>query len=428
MSLEEESPVDEFPEFGPEVQWSDYEGHTPTKSKRGGVRVVTIVALVLAVSGASFILGRFMNRPANPVTLSPASGETGGDFGGLPSTSTPSIPAALPQSTSAAAKLAKMVDPGLVDVMTNISYQGASAAGTGIVISANGLILTNNHVIEGATSISVRDVATNVVYRATVVGYDASADVAVLQLKNASGLRTAPIGNSATLKSGQLVVGVGNAGGVGGTPSYAGGSVVALAKSRSAADPSNPSQMEQLTGMIETNASILPGDSGGPLVNAKGRIIGMDTAGSSSGFYGYDPNGSVAAQSYAIPINTALAIAIAIEKGQSSSTVHVGSTAYLGIEVVPTGSTGTGGFDYGAPQVSGGITIAGLVAGSPAASSGLAVGDVVTSVDGHTISTVVALSQYESKLKVGGRLTIGYTTTSGATERAVIKLAAGPPQ
>ncbi|NNN02232.1 MAG: trypsin-like serine protease [Acidimicrobiaceae bacterium] len=341
---------------------------------------------------------------------------------------TPSIGAAIPKSNPAAAKLAQSVDPGLVDITTNIPYQGASAAGTGIEISANGLVLTNNHVIEGVTSISARDVATNVVYTAKIVGYSSSADVAVLQLTNVSGLQSAPLGNSANVKSGQQVVGVGNAGGVGATPSYAAGTVVALGRSLSAADPSNPSQMEQLTGMIETNANVLPGDSGGPLVNVKGKVIGMDTAGSSSGFYGYDRYGSVTAQSYAIAINSALSIAKSIEKGHSSSFIHVGATAYLGIEVAPSGSIGAGGFDYDTAQSSSGITIAGLVAGSPAASSALTVGDVVTSADGHAVSTIAALSEYEATMKVGAKVTIGYTNTSGVSATVAIRLAAGPPQ
>ena len=406
----------------------------PRTSKMTFARVVTVVALVLAISALGFVIGHFVVRPSSPMIASPllpSAGSPGDDFGNV----APTIPptgSATPQTNAAAAKLAQSVDPGLVDITTNTSYQGASGAGTGMVISANGLVLTNNHVIEGATSITARDVATNTLYKASVVGYDASADVAILQLKNASGLTTVPLGNSTSITTGQQVVGVGNAGGVGGTPSFAAGAVVALNQPLSAADPANPSQREQLTGMIETSANVLPGDSGGPLVNSKGKVIGINTAGSSSGFYGYDRNGSATAQSYAIPIDTALAIAQSIENGQSSLTVHVGKTAYLGIEVVPTGSTSPSEFGPGAPSTAPtaatGIVIAGLVAKSPAGSSALKVGDTITSIDGQSVSTVAALSQYEMKLKVGDKVTIGYSTSSGAGASVTLRLAAGPPQ
>ena len=410
-----------------EVAPLPFEPHT---SKLTFARVVTVVALVLAISALGFVIGHFVVRPSSPMVTSPlvpGSGSPGDDFGNV----VPTIPptgSATPQTNAAAAKLAQTVDPGLVDITTNTSYQGASGAGTGMVISANGLVLTNNHVIEGATSITARDVATNTVYKASVVGYDASADVAILQLKNASGLTTVPLGNSTSITTGQQVVGVGNAGGVGGTPSFAVGAVVALNQPLSAADPANPSQREQLTGMIETSANVLPGDSGGPLVNSKGKVIGINTAGSSSGFYGYDRHGSTSAQSYAIPINTALAIAQSIEAGTSSSTVHVGTTAYLGIEVVPNGVATPGEFGSGAPSTATGIVIEGLVAGSPAASSALKVGDTITSIDGKSVSTVAALSQYETTLKVGDRVTIGYANSNGVAATVNLRLAAGPPQ
>ena len=113
--------------------------------------------------------------------------------------------------------IAAKVDPGLVDVNMTLGYQQEQAAGTGIVLSSNGVILTNNHVIDGATSISVTDVGNHKTYTASVVGYDRTKDIAVLQLHNASGLQTATL-NSSNVSVGQDVVGVGNAGGTGGHP------------------------------------------------------------------------------------------------------------------------------------------------------------------------------------------------------------------
>ena len=240
--------------------------------------------------------------------------------------------------------IAAKVDPGLVDINTTLGYAQQQAAGTGIVISSNGVILTNNHVINGATKISVTDVGNQKTYTAKVVGYDRSHDIAVLQLQNASGLQTAPLATS-NASVGQNVVGVGNAGGTGGTPSAAGGTVTALNQSITASDQGDGTS-EQLTGLIETNADIQPGDSGGALVNTSGQVIGVDTA-ASAGF-SFQFNGqSQGNQGFAIPINTALSVARQIEAGNSSSTVHIGETAFLGVEISPQGGSGSsdnGGF------------------------------------------------------------------------------------
>ena len=228
--------------------------------------------------------------------------------------------------------IASKVDPGLVDINTTVGYQGEQAAGTGIVLSSNGVILTNNHVIDGATSISVTDVGNKKTYSAKVVGYDRTKDIAVLELNNASGLQTASIDTSG-VSVGENVVGIGNAGGTGGTPSAAGGSVTALNQSITASDEGDGTS-EQLSGLIETNANIQPGDSGGSLVNTSGQVVGVDTA-ASAGFSFQSSGG----QGYAIPISTATSIAKAIVAGDSSATIHIGSTAFLGVEISPTGSS-----------------------------------------------------------------------------------------
>ena len=227
--------------------------------------------------------------------------------------------------------IASKVDPGLVDINTTLGYQQEQAAGTGIVLSSNGVILTNNHVIDGATSISVTDVGNNKTYTASVVGYDRTKDIAVLQLHNASGLQTATLGNSSNASVGQDVVGVGNAGGTGGTPSAVGGTVTALNQSITASDDGDGTS-EQLSGLIETNADIQPGDSGGSLVNTSGEVIGMDTAASAGTSFQFNGDSS-GTQGFAIPIDTALSIARAIEAGSGSSTVHIGETAFLGVEI-----------------------------------------------------------------------------------------------
>lgn len=174
--------------------------------------------------------------------------------------------------------VAAKVSPGLVDVNTVLGYENARAAGTGIVLTSDGEVLTNHHVVEGATSITVTDIGNGKTYTASVAGYDEQHDIAVLKLKDASGLQTAKTGNSDQVKLGDQVVGVGNAGGTGGTPSYAAGKVTGLNQAITATDE-NGQDPENLTNLIETDANIQAGDSGGPLVNANGEVIGVDVAG-----------------------------------------------------------------------------------------------------------------------------------------------------
>jgi S1-C subfamily serine protease len=308
----------------------------PRRSRFKAVTVTAVLVLVLAIGGAGFVLGHDVLKSPTPPSTSPQIANShfpfGGSGGGTPIAVPPSGGSASSTGGAAAAKIAKSVDPGLVDINTSLSYQGATASGTGMILTSNGLVLTNNHVIDGATSITARDVATNTVYKVKVVGYDVRGDVALLQLQNASGLTAVSLGNSNAVTAGEKVVGIGNALGAGGTPSYAAGSVVALDQSVTASDNGSPTGAETLTGMIEVNAAIVPGDSGGPLVNSKSDVLAMDTAGSSSGGgFGFDQGSSTLTRAYAIPIDTALSIVKSIESGKSSSSVHVGATAFLGI-------------------------------------------------------------------------------------------------
>jgi S1-C subfamily serine protease len=330
--------------------------------------------------------------------------------------------------------IAAKVDPGLVDINTTLGYQQEQAAGTGIVLTSNGEVLTNNHVIDGATTISVTDVGNGKTYSASVVGYDRSHDIAVLQLHNASGLQTATIGNSSTAAVGEDVVGIGNAGGTGGTPSAAGGTVTAINKSITANDEDGSS--EQLNGLIETNADIQAGDSGGSLVNTSGQVIGIDTA-ASAGFSFQSPDQSSGNEGFAIPINQAISIARQIESGTSTSTVHIGATAFLGVTIEPVGSNngsnGFGGFGgFGNSNGNGtstsGALVAGVVTSSPAQEAGLAQGDVITSVNGTTINTPTDLTTAFEPDHPGDKVTIGWTDTSGGTHTAKVQLSSGPPQ
>src|SRR5262249_31716399 len=163
-------------------------------------------------------------------------------------------------------QIAVKVGPGLVDVTSTLGYAHAGAAGTGMVLTPSGLILTNNHVVEGATSLKATDVGNGRTYRAVVVGYDRTHDTPVIKLGGASGLKTVTLGDSDQVAIGQKVVALGNAGGRGGRPSVVTGRVVDLNQSITANDASAGTS-EKLAGLIHTDAPIEPGDSGGPLVN-----------------------------------------------------------------------------------------------------------------------------------------------------------------
>jgi S1-C subfamily serine protease len=316
-------------------------------------------------------------------------------------------------STLTAAQIASQTDPALVDVVSTLGYQHASAAGTGMVLTPDGEVLTNNHVVAGATSIKVRDVGNGRTYTATVVGYSASNDVAVLQLSGASGLRTVKTGDSGTVAVGQKVVALGNADGENGTPSVATGTVTALGATITAADQGSGTT-EQLTGMIRTNAAIQPGDSGGPLVNASGQVIGMNTAASSSN----GPIGTTAAETtaaFSIPINKALSVADQIEAGKSSSTVHIGATAFLGVQV------SSNAFNAGS-----GATIVGTVDGTAAANAGLGAGDVILSVAGHSVTSGSDLQSVIAGYHPGDKVTVVWQDQSGQTHSSVVSLSQGP--
>jgi S1-C subfamily serine protease len=330
-------------------------------------------------------------------------------------------------------QIAARVDPALVDVISTDGYQQATAEGTGIVLTSTGEVLTNNHVVEGATSIKVVDVGNGKTYTATVVGYDASHDVAVIQLQDASGLTTANLGDSSTVQTGDSVTALGNAEGKGGTPSVATGTVTALNQSITASDELS-SISEQLTGLIETNAPIQPGDSGGSLVNAYGQVIGMDTAASSS--YQLQGQSSTATQAYSIPINEALSIAKQIESGTGTADVHVGATAFLGVEIGSSSSSGSNGFggfggfggqgNEGNTGTTSGVTVAGTVSGSPAANAGLTEGDTITAIAGQSVTSAEDVAHALVQYHPGNSISITWMDESGVSHTSNLTLATGP--
>jgi S1-C subfamily serine protease len=326
-------------------------------------------------------------------------------------------------------QVATKMDPALGDVVSTDGDQDATSAGTGIVLTSNGLVLTNNHVIEGATAVKVTDIGNGATYTATVVGYDATQDVAVIQLQNASGLTTADLGDSATVAAGDSVVALGNAGGKGGTPSVATGMVTALNQSITASDALSGLN-EQLTGLIEANADIQPGDSGGSLVNSYGQVIGVDTAASSE-YQLQGQSGQTAEQAYAIPIDQALSTVKQIEGSTSTADIHIGATGFLGVEIQPSsdrpsGQGGVGGPGNGNADGATGVAIAGTLPGSPAASAGLTGGDAITAIGGQPVSTAKEIANALVPYHPGSSLSVGWVDQYGQARTSIVILASGP--
>jgi S1-C subfamily serine protease len=335
---------------------------------------------------------------------------------GFPNLSLPGGEQTTPGTSSA---VAEHVESDIVDIDTTLGADRGAAAGTGIVVSASGEVITNNHVIDGATQITATDIGNGKSYTARVIGYDRTSDVAVISLQGASGLATAPLGDATTLRTGDSVTTIGNAGGVGGAPSIAGGTVVALNRSITAGDAG--SFPEQLTGLIELNGALQPGDSGGPLVDQSGRVVGMDTAASSS-FSFQTPSGSGGTgRGFAIPINEVLAISRQIVAGTATASIHIGASAMLGVLVSTTGAA-----SQGSAATASGVAIGGAEPGTPADRAGLVAGDTITSLNGQAVNSPQALVALMSHHHPGDEVRLTWHDRAGNSHTATLKLATGP--
>ncbi|WP_111718972.1 S1C family serine protease [Homoserinimonas sp. OAct 916] len=414
---------------------------------RGRLAVLSSVAAATMVAGSAFGIGAAFGAdtptPYRPTPYTSSSIATGsqnhpiGDqgqsgFGHIPSLSggygaspfgQPSSGAGTSGSDSTPTVAATAVQQvGIVDVVSQLTYDSAEGMATGMVVTSNGEILTNNHVVEGSTSIRVTVVSTGESYKASVVGTDATDDIAVLQLSGASGLQTAAFDSSSNVSVGTAVTAVGNAGGAGGTPSAVTGEVTALGQTITTRAEGSAAS-EHLSGLIQSNANIQAGDSGGPLYNANNTIIGIDTAAAAGG-------STVAG--YSIPIASALSIAGHIESGQASAQVTLGYPAFLGVEVVP--SAGNSAYGYGngfstggvqAPAVPGAM-IGGVFEGTAAANAGLAAGDTITGVSGTAITSPSDLSAALVAYAPGQRVTLTWVDASGVSATATVALGTGP--
>jgi S1-C subfamily serine protease len=260
--------------------------------------------------------------------------------------------------------------------------------------------------VAGADGITAVNTGTGERFQARLLGFDRTNDVALIQLIGASGLPTAPIGNSDQVTVGEPVVSLGNAG-EGGAVSREEGTVNALNQNIVAEDDLTGSS-EQLTGLIGVAAQVRPGDSGGPLVNSADQVIGMTVAATVN--YRLGPVG----KGFAIPINRAVAIANQIRAGSPSSTVHIGAPAMLGIGVRTT------------QQTSGGVAVRDVLPGTPAAQAGLAPGDIITTLDGVALDNATTLTSVLDRHYPGDVVDLIWINQSGQQSTAKVTLATGP--
>jgi serine protease Do len=314
----------------------------------------------------------------------------------------PAISSAAPADTATAAAA---VEPSVVQITTRIDYQQAIGTGTGIVIDPGGAVLTNYHVVAGANSI--RGSVGGRDYDANLVGYDRKHDVAVIQLLGAGGVPSAPIGDSGSVAPGEPTVALGNAHGAGAPLTREVGPVTALNRTVNAEDSLTGSS-EEVTGLIEVAADVRPGDSGGPLVNSAGQVIGLVTAASVT--FQMGPGG----EGFAIPINDAMAVAGQIRSGAPSGTVHIGPPALLGVGVSTQPHNGPG------------IIVRDVMRGGPAEGAGLALGDVITTLDGTPLDSATTLTYVLDRHYAGDVVDLTWIDRSGQQRTGKATLVSGP--
>ncbi|MDQ2826466.1 MAG: trypsin-like peptidase domain-containing protein, partial [Actinomycetota bacterium] len=325
---------------------------------------VAVAASLLGGGAAGAVAGRVAdNRGSGARTSAVASPSNNGSV--------------ITQTGDVQGILAK-VQPGVVYVHTQASRGGrffpVEGAGTGVILSAAGEVLTNAHVVAGATSIKVNVGNEAQTRDATLIAADAANDIALIKITGASGLPTVALGNSGDLKVGDDVVAIGNALDLKGGFTVTRGIVSALNRSIDSQDGS------QLTGLIQTDAAINPGNSGGPLVNAGGQVVGINTA----------VSGQAQNIGFAIAIDGIKANLDKLRSGQSKATE---ARAYLGVSTLAVDGTT-------------GATVTDVSAGSPAAQAGLQAGDVITAIDGTAVTSPDTLSTAIGAHKPGDRVTV----------------------
>jgi S1-C subfamily serine protease len=397
--------------------------------------VAAIAVLLVAALLAGVSVGYIVWGPGLQAGLGLSGGAGAGAGSGLPYDSAAGVPgddsgwyadpdAGDPSSPASGSDVAvgvgdvssvvAAVAPAVVNIDVELAYGRGQSAGTGIVLTSSGEVLTNNHVIEGASGIRVTSVGTGATYTAAVVGHDRTNDIALLQLEGASGLPTAELGDSKQVAAGDEIVVIGNAGGDGGEPTAADGTVSAVDRSIVVMGQAGA---QRLRGLIEVAANVQTGQSGGPTVDAAGKVIGVTTA-ATVGF-SYDQAGG---QGYAVPISQAFAIVQQIRSGDSSGSIQVGPTAFLGVQIATSGPGG--GWDGGGTTV--GAVVAGVLPDTPAEKAGLQEGDLITSLGAEAVDSATGLTSAIARHSPGDRVEVVWVDQLGRQRSATVELIAGP--
>jgi S1-C subfamily serine protease len=330
--------------------------------------------------------------------------------------------------------IAESSSPAVVNIQTTLE-DGNQAAGSGMVITDDGIVLTNNHVIEGAAKIRAEIGVTGETYTAEVLGYDVADDVAVLQLVDASNMETVSIGDPSDVQVNDPIVAIGNAQGRFGAPTVVSGFVSDVSETIQAGD--GGTDTETLRDMIEVQAEIVSGDSGGPLFNAAGEVIGINSAAEIGGGglngggrfgFGLGSGSSSGGVGYAIPIDRALGIAEQVSNGDESNGVYVGSQrALLGVGLEPSGAQGNGSFGFEEAPVGPGAVVAEVQSDGAAADAGIVAGDSIVAVDGNDVASADELRDVMETLHPGDKVRVDWLDSSGSRQRATVELGAGPP-
>jgi S1-C subfamily serine protease len=365
---------------------------------------LVLVAVVAASAGAGigWSLARVIEAPSRPVAVATPS-------------EAPIQPQPVPSGSASASAVAAKISPAIVNINTTLAG-GGSAAGTGQIVTSNGEILTNDHVVRGSTSITVSIQGRSQAYPATVVAVDQAEDVALIKIDGVSGLPTVKFADSSSLKVGDSVVAIGNALGRGGAPQWTQGSVTSLDQTITASE--GRSSSETLTGMIESDAIIYQGDSGGALVNSAGQVVGMITAGQST--YGRSSGSTVG---YAITSNTALGVVNRIRAGEKAADLTYGQIGYMGVSAQTLTAADAARLGL---NVSSGALIVSVQPGSPAEAAGIGQGSVITSVGGTAVTSTTTLGTAVKAHKPGEKVSVTWVNKTG-THTSTVSLGAINP-
>ena len=369
----------------------------PKKHKRHGRAVViglcSVAAACLLFAGGALIGHLVYTGDGNVVSASAETGDT-------PTVQLNSTPDLDPDNYDTVNGLAgeeiyKKVSPSIVSVISTMA--NGTGSGSGVIMSSDGYIITNNHVVEGAQSVTVQ-LSDGKQYEATIVGTDEQTDLAVIKVEPEEELTAAEFGNSDELQPGEYAYAIGSPGGVQFANTITGGRISAINRDVTIND--------RVMTLIQTDASINPGNSGGALINKYGQVVGITSAKLSSSAFG---EASIEGMGFAIPINTAKEVV-----DELIANGYVAGRPSIGI---------TGQNVESADGSIAGVQVYSIDSRAKAASEGLQVGDVITAVNGTPTPTMDDVNEIKEDMKAGDKITLTvYRLSTGKTLNLTVTL------